>query len=252
MNGTSLYIKDLFYNTPARLKFVRSKISERNSLRRIIHSFIIMNPQVKFVVNFNEEEKEIFQPTGDQSIKRIEQVFFLKKKNINKEILTSQREYLGSSVNSYISKHSTKGHNGKQQFLFVNNRLFSDKKVHQIVTRNLEPVWGYGQSGNYLINIRVPENEIDVNVHPNKILVKFLKENEVFSLVSASLKDIVEEHEKKFLQGTSHQEMNFDDQDQESFQNNSSESILEKLGRFNDESESSSKDSEECFSQPIV
>ena len=232
-SGTTLYIKDLFFNTPARLKFVRSKISERNSLKRIINSFVIMNPQVRFVINFNEDEKEIFNPIHDYTLKRVEQVFFSNKKNIDRAILSSRREYMGTKVICNVSRRSTKGNSGKQQYLFVNNRLFADKKVHQIVIRNLEPIWGYGQSGNYHIDIKVPENEIDVNVHPNKILVKFLKESEVFSVVSASLKDIVEENNKEYLGQSSTEEIEFEDNDQP----HSTESILEKLGRLNHQTE---------------
>ncbi len=230
--GTSIFVRDLFYNTPVRLKFVRSRVSEKNALKRIINAFLLTNPCVRFSIQFDDDDKEIYQAIESHDIeKRIQDVFFKNKKNINKEIYCDLKSYLGSQVTCYLSHHSTKGNSGKQQFLFVNNRLFLDKKIHNIVVRSMEALWGFSTSGHYYININVPENELDVNVHPNKILVKFLNENEIFSLVSSTIKEI-KNRNMDFSSNDKH-ELSFEnDIDSNNNQTNySSDNIWQKLNR---------------------
>jgi DNA mismatch repair protein MutL len=192
-SGTSIYVKDLFYNTPVRLKFVKSKISEKNALRRIINAFLVSYPHVKFSVSWDDKDREIYSPFSDErKADRIKNVIGKKKNTIN--LMESQNSYLSNSIRCFISKESTKGNTGKHHYLFVNNRLFTDKKIHQIIIRNMEKFWTFGQTGHYFIELTVPEHEIDVNVHPNKTLIKFLKANEVFSLISASVKKLISEN----------------------------------------------------------
>ncbi len=62
--GTSIFVRDLFYNTPVRFKFVKSKISEKNAILKIINSFIISNPSIYFSVKWDDKDKTIFQPTS--------------------------------------------------------------------------------------------------------------------------------------------------------------------------------------------
>jgi DNA mismatch repair protein MutL len=189
--GTSIYVRDLFFNTPVRLKFVKSKISERNALKKVVNAFIISNPHIHFSISWDDLDREVYTPVENKT-ERINDL--ISKSRKTQDIVSHKAQYISNNVECYISKTSTKGKSGKHHYLFVNNRMFSDKKIHQIVIRNLEKFWGYGMTGHYVINITVPENEIDVNVHPNKILIKFLNETEVFSLISATLKQLIEEY----------------------------------------------------------
>ncbi len=193
-HGTSLYIRDLFYNTPARLKFIKGKTSEKNALQRVIYGYILANPTVKFSIQWNNEEKQFFSPVELQNAEeRIKKVLF--KKRISDELLTFKREYEENFIKGYISKSGSKGNVGKQQFLFVNGRLFVDKKIHQIITKNMQKVWGIGKSGHYCLFLNVPPKKIDVNVHPSKTLIKFMDSKTVFSLVSGSIKELIDHFE---------------------------------------------------------
>lgn len=194
-NGTSTYVKDLFFNTPVRLKFVKSGQSEKNALKRVLNSFLINYPYVEFAIVWDDADPLIFR-SQDNVINRIKEIFKKKTRKGYPEIVHSFGEYLGTSCQIYITQEASKGYSGKQQFLFVNNRLFTDKKIHQIVIRNLEKFWPLGMTGDYIVQLKVPENEIDVNVHPNKTIIKFLKSNEIFSLVSASVKRLITDNQE--------------------------------------------------------
>ncbi|MFG1483184.1 DNA mismatch repair endonuclease MutL [Halobacteriovorax sp. HFRX-2_2] len=192
--GTSTYVKDLFFNTPVRLKFVKSGQSEKNALKRVINSFLINYPQVEFSITWDDQDPDIYR-AQEHTVNRVGEIFKKKSRKNRPEILQSYGEYLGSSCQFYISKDASKGYSGKQQFLFVNNRLFTDKKIHQIIIRNMEKFWPQGLTGDYIMQFKVPENEIDVNVHPNKTIIKFLKSNEIFSLTSATAKKLISENQ---------------------------------------------------------
>jgi len=192
-NGTSLFIKDLFYNTPARLKFIKSKVSEKNALTRTINSFILSNPATAFSVKWDSKEKKFYPPVGENDlVKRVSQILF-KKTSPDRELLYFEGDYEGHIIKGYASHFSSRGNAGKSQYLFVNKRLFTDRPIHQAIMRSLESVWGPGMSGHYCVMMNVPPNSVDVNVHPNKTHVKFFKSAIVYSLISASIKKTITE-----------------------------------------------------------
>ena len=180
--GTSLYIKDLFYNTPARLKFIKSKVSEKSSLKKILNAFILSNPEISFSIKWDDKEKEIYKNTkSDFEIERIKQVF-------QSQVLTAIEEYDGYKVEIYFSPTTHTSPQYRHHYLFANNRFFNDKSIHQAILRNLDPIWRYGESGHYMVKIAIPTEEMDVNVHPNKTQIKFQKSDIIFSLLVTAIR----------------------------------------------------------------
>ena len=187
--GTSLFIKDLFFNTPARLKFIRSSTSERNALKRMINSFLLTNPQITFIIKWDDADAKIYNKASQGKIKRVQDI--LLKKTDSQDLLVQQIvEYDGHQLEFFCKTQGAKGGQGRKQFLFANNRWFFDKQIHQIILRNMATIWGIGCTGDYVAFIDVPKDKIDVNVHPNKTQLKFLKTQLVNSLVSSAVKEI--------------------------------------------------------------
>ena len=194
-HGTSLYIKDLFYNTPARLKFIKSKVSEKSSLKKMLYAFTLSNPQTMFSIKWDEKEREVFKAISstEEVSKRIEQVFFSKlSKNLEANIWHSSEEYDEESgrykVEIFVTPTTHTTPQFRHHYLFANNRFFQDKSLHQSVLRTLEPIWRFGESGHYVVKITVPPTDLDVNVHPNKTQIKFLKSDIIYSLLVTSLR----------------------------------------------------------------
>ncbi len=186
--GTAIYIKDLFFNTPARLKFIKSKVSEKSALKKMIYSFVLSHPQVTFTIKWDEKEKEIFKAVeAGMDIERIAQVFFSKKTE-TKNIIFGTQEYEGYRVKVYFTRETHTTPQYRHHYLFVNKRFFQDKSLHQAVLRNLDIFWRFGESGHYVIDIETPPEDIDVNVHPNKTQIKFVRSDVIYSLLVTSLK----------------------------------------------------------------
>ena len=188
--GTSLFIKDLFYNTPVRLKFLKSKTAEKNALLKVIHSFVMTNPLVSFSVKWDTQEKSFYPAlNGRDKKERIEQIFYRgKTKNETTHYISG--DYESYRVEIFISSTSTKSFVGKQQYIFVNNRLVEDKGLHHTITKGLPHLWPSTYSGHYCVFIKAPAGEVDVNIHPNKTSVKFFKPEIVYSLTKSLLTKI--------------------------------------------------------------
>lgn len=189
-SGTSIFIKDLFFNTPARLKFVKSKTSEKSSLKKMIEAFIISHPEVAFSIRWDDADKEIYPAVNQDKIEERLQKLFLKKSEIQ-NFNYFENSYEGITVKGYFSAFSGRGNSGKHHFLFVNQRLFSDIQLHRTILRGLEIFWPTLEIGHYLLSIEIPSDQIDVNVHPSKTQIKFFNQNLVNSLVSSSIKESI-------------------------------------------------------------
>lgn len=189
-HGTSIFIKDLFFNTPARLKFIKSKVSEKSALKKMIYSFVLSNPQVTFTIKWDEKEKEIFKATKNDDEgrqERVSQVFFSKRSDAP-AIMMAQETYDNYTVKVYFTKETYTTPQYRHHYLFANKRFFQDKSLHAAVLRNLDALWRFGESGHYMVEIDTPLEEVDVNVHPNKTQIKFLRSDVVYSLLVTSIK----------------------------------------------------------------
>lgn len=192
-HGTSLYIRDLFFNTPARLKFIKSKVSEKASIKKLLNSFLLANPHVSFSIKWDEKDKEFYKAVAeDNHMERVRQVFFSKKSD--HQLFFQQQEYDGYRVRVYFTDQTYTSPQYRHHYLFVNDRFFQDKSLHSAVLRNLERFWRHGESGYYLVLIDTPPADIDVNVHPNKTHIKFMRADVIYSLLVTSLKNAIKEH----------------------------------------------------------
>lgn len=185
--GTNLHIKDLFFNTPVRLRFNQSQRSEKRQIEKTIKTFLLSNPQVLFHIKYDEQDKKIYQKTTHQE--RIKEVFF-KKKNLNNHLHKVEKAYDQIEIKAYISDEANHGYSNKEQFLFVNGRYFEDKRLHNLICRSLHSLWPDKAQGHYALFITLPPEQIDVNVHPRKTQVKFQSAHTLYSFIAESLKTI--------------------------------------------------------------
>jgi DNA mismatch repair protein MutL len=196
-SGTSIFIKDLFFNTPARLKFIKSKTAEKNALIKVIHGFILDNPQVAFELKWDDKEKEIynqFSPDHNGLIQRLSDLYF--KKNLTatmKEnaILYFSKNYHSTNLELTMIADQFLISSTKCNYIFVNGRQIQDKQIHSIITHFSDKL-GPQMFSHYVLKLDISPEDLDVNVHPNKLFVKFHNAGEIMGLISATLKS----HEK--------------------------------------------------------
>ncbi|MGL4533519.1 MAG: DNA mismatch repair endonuclease MutL [Fusobacteriaceae bacterium] len=168
--GTEIEIKDLFFNTPARLKFLRKTGTEYSNIKDVIIQEALANEKVAFTLLI--EGKESVKTTGSGIENAIVQIF---SGNILKNLIKCKCGYIGNSSIARASKDS--------MFVFVNKRMVKSRTVENAV---LDAYYTKLVKGKYpfaIIYLNLPPEEIDVNVHPSKKIVKFQNDTKVYDMV---------------------------------------------------------------------
>lgn len=185
--GTKFFIKDLFYNTPVRMKFIQSKTSEKNQLKKMLRAFQLTQPQVSFSIKWDDLDRE-FYPARESLADRIKDTLFPKQNISLNEI---ENSYDGVQFKIFLTNESTRGNAHKSHFIFINERVVQDIQIHKIILNSASALWPDGETGHYVAYIDIPADEIDVNIHPNKTVVKLFKPSQIYSLASGSIKNYI-------------------------------------------------------------
>ena len=181
--GTSIKVRNLFYNVPARRNFLKSDFVE---LRHIIDSFnriALSHPDIEFNLIHNDEE--LFYLKKSNLRKRISSIFGRK---IDENLIplnekTSLVKITGFTLKPQFSKKSK-----NNQFLFVNNRYIKSQFLNHSINNAYEGLLREGFYPGYFIFLEINPNKIDVNVHPNKTEIKFEDEQNLYSIINSSIK----------------------------------------------------------------
>ena len=181
--GTEINIQDLFYNTPVRLKFIQSQQSEKNFLKKIIFSFILAHPHVEFSIKMDEEEKEIY-PARETLKERLLDII----PKSRDQILYSKKSYEDNDLEIYLIPGSFRSP-VKFQYPYINQRFVLDKQLLRVISNAL--MSNFGTDEFHLVAfVNLPTDHIDVNVHPNKTIIKLFETSKVLSLITATIKEL--------------------------------------------------------------
>jgi len=183
-SGCIFSVKNLFFNVPARRKFLKSNEAE---LRNIIAEFervVLVNPQISFELRHNDSE--IFNLPVSTVRQRIINVF---GKRLNTQLLTLQAETSLVSVSGFVGTPDSSKKKGALQYFFVNNRFMRHPYFHKAVAQAFEPFIPAGEMPNYLIYLTVDPASIDVNIHPAKTEIKFENEQAIWLIINSIVKE---------------------------------------------------------------
>jgi len=181
--GTQIEIKDLFYNTPARKKFLRKESTEYLNIKDIFLREALANPNVKFILNI--EGKESIKTSGNGIENAILEIF---GKNYLKNFSKFSLGYLGNANLFKANRDSI--------FVFINGRSIKSKIVEEAVIAAYHTKLMKGKYPTALIFLEVEPSEIDVNVHPSKKVVKFANQNAIFDLVKGEIESFFTDDEE--------------------------------------------------------
>lgn len=180
--GTQIEIKDLFYNTPARKKFLRKATTEYLNIKDIFLREALANPDVKFILNI--EGKESIRTSGNGIENAILEIF---GKNYLKNFSKFSLGYLGNSNLFKANKDSI--------FVFINGRSVKSKIIEEAVIAAYHTKLMKGKYPSALIFLNIAPTEIDVNVHPSKKVVKFANQSAIYDLVKSEIEKFFSDDE---------------------------------------------------------
>lgn len=188
--GSNFAVRSLFYNTPARRKFLKSDNIE---FKHIVEEFIriaLTRPTISFSLSHNG--KEIFSLPKAKSLKFRAQD--LLGKNLMTELVDISAETSVVKVSGFIGRPDTARKTLGNQFFFINGRYFRSPYLHKAVMKAYEELIPQGQTPSYFIYMEADPHTIDVNIHPTKTEIKFEDESVVFQTLYAMIKEAVGKH----------------------------------------------------------
>lgn len=189
LEGTSIYVKDLFFNTPARLKFLKSKKQEESSVTNIVNRLILSNPNIAF--KYIIDDKIIYNSTQKGLKAKIYDVY---GKEYVQNLIEIKGRMEGYTLSGYVSLPSFCKANKTYQTLIVNNRYVTNSLVSVAISNAYENFLMKGKFPVFVLNINLDYADIDVNVHPSKMEIKFKDTKTLYNLVYSSVLNALNEN----------------------------------------------------------
>ena len=183
--GTTITVKNLFFNTPVRYKFLKKDYTESGYIEDAISRLALINTHIAFkLINTG---KTIIQTNGDGNVNNV--IFSIYGKDIAKAILPINYMYEGVIITGVVGKPEIARSNRGNQIFFVNKRYIKDKTLSSATEKAFKGLLPIGKYGFIILNIEIDPGTVDVNVHPAKLEVRFQDENRVFKAVYNAVKD---------------------------------------------------------------
>lgn len=179
-NGTTIIIRDLFYNTPARLKFLKKPAVEAGYVLNLIHKFVLSNPHIAF--KFINNERQIISTNGDGKLKS-SMLYVIGNDAVHNMLPVELFDNDNLKLTGYVSKPELSRNNRTHQYFFVNGRYIKNQSLQYAVESVYKSRMIIGRFPLFVLNLSINPNRIDVNVHPAKSEIRFDDENMIFNFV---------------------------------------------------------------------
>lgn len=189
-NGTQIEIRNLFFNTPARKKYLKTPSTEYQNLLGIVQAMALMHPEIHFKVI--HDGKSSFEYAGVGGL--IERVRDVLGKNTSENCLPIFYGGSDISVEGFIGKPELSRSGSKHQYLFVNGRQINHHLFSYAIAESYHSLLMDGRKPFYLINIKIDPALIDVNVHPRKLEIRFQNQSQLFSILQSAAKKTLEKN----------------------------------------------------------
>lgn len=181
-NGTKIVVKNLFFNTPARLKFMKKPKSEEGEITHLLSRLILANPSVSF--RYSADGKIIYNTFGNGLA---EALYIVYGKDVYDNLIEINSESGDMSIRGYIARPTLAKPNRTYGTLFVNGRLVNNYMIFSAITDALEGFIMKGKFPLFALNLNLPFENVDVNVHPSKQEVKFANPGKIYGFVSNAI-----------------------------------------------------------------
>lgn len=183
--GTIMEVKNLFYNLPARLKFLKNPKTEFSYIQELMQSLAIVNPQVSFELKNNG--KTVLKTTGLKEAKNtIKEVYSQDVVDNLKEVLKTDK-LSGFKISGFVSTPNYTRSSKKSYHIYINSRMVKCPVFQKSIDTAYKNLIGYGKYPFVVLNLEISPGEVDVNVHPTKKEVRYKNTNQVFNFIYSSI-----------------------------------------------------------------
>lgn len=185
--GTTITIRNLFYNVPARKKFLKSNATELSHITKIIEEIALVNPEIAFI--YKSQNRELINVKASDLLTRTVNILKVQEPDYLLSINSQKHNIkaIGYIGHPRISKKSPQYH------IFINNRPVIQPLVNKAIQQGFDTMLEVGHYPFAFVSIFIPPSELDVNVHPRKTEVKFTDDRAIFQTIKYLIKDILQQ-----------------------------------------------------------
>ena len=184
--GSNFLVENLFYNVPARRRFLKSNTTEMNNILTAFERIVLVYPEISFSLFSNDSQ--IYDLRAGSLRQRVVEVF---GKKISKDLLDVDVDTTICKVKGFVGKPESAKRRGVSQFFFVNGRYMKHPYFNKAVQHAYDRLLPEGMQVPYFLYLTVAPADIDVNIHPTKTEIKFENEQAIWQLLSATVKEAV-------------------------------------------------------------
>ncbi len=184
--GSSFSVKNIFFNIPARRKFLKGDAAELNHIVTIFERIALVYPEISFSLHVGDIEK--YNLRAGQQLQRIVDIFGAK---MQQDLVPVNVETTICKLSGFVGKPESSKKKGAKQFFFVNGRFMRHPYFHNAVTQAVERMVTAGEQIPYFLYLDVSPEDIDVNVSPTKTEIKFENERTIWQIINAAIKDSI-------------------------------------------------------------
>ncbi|MEW9798524.1 DNA mismatch repair endonuclease MutL [Alteromonas sp. CYL-A6] len=186
-DGTTIDVADLFYNTPARRKFLRTEKTEFQHIEEVVKRIALSHPDITFLLSHNGKPVKRYLVRKDGS--REERIAAVAGNRFISNAIYTQVSYDGIELEAWLGNEQVLRSSADCQFSFVNGRGMRDKLILHAMRQAYESVWGVLEQPAFVVYLTVPPRDVDVNVHPAKHEVRFQQSRLVHDFIVKAVAD---------------------------------------------------------------
>lgn len=187
-NGTTVVVRDIFFNVPARMKFLKKDVTEGNAVQGVVDRIALSHPEISF--RFIRDGKQVLITSGKSDLKGT--VYSVFGAELSDTLIETDYSYNSMRLTGYVSRPHQSRKSRSMQFFFINGRLVKSATAMAALEQAYKNLIMVGRYPACVLNIEIDPKLVDVNVHPSKTEVRFVNEKPVFDLVYYGVKTAVE------------------------------------------------------------
>ena len=183
--GTTITVRNLFFNTPVRYKFLKKDFTEAGYIEDVITRIALVNPNI--AIKLVNSGKTVIQTSGNGNLQDV--IYAIYGKDIASNILDVEYTYDDLHITGVVGKPEIARSNRSNQMFFVNKRYIKDKVLTGATEKAFKGMIPIGKFGFVILNIEMEPSKVDVNVHPAKLEVRFQEENKIFKAIYHAIQE---------------------------------------------------------------
>ena len=187
--GTQVKVRDLFYNTPARHKFLKSPVAEAGRVRDLVTKLALAAPNIAF--RLSQDQRIVLETTGNAKLS--DAVLAIYGREITEKMITVHRQTAELTITGLIGRPELTRNNRRDQVFIINGRLVQCRSLSVVLQEAYRSLLPGGRHALAFLELNLPHNMVDVNVHPAKIEVRLSEERQIAAIVLRTLRDSLQQ-----------------------------------------------------------